>query len=247
MKRLLPYFAVLALAVVVLLDYTLPWVRQVSDPAVQAELDALRDENTELRQAVLVLLHVSDMVKIQDVDAGIVLDLRYATENNFIGRPVYPANVALLRRETAVKLAAANAELMEYGFQIKVWDAYRPYHIHQLLWSLAGDKQHFFADPRYGSMHNRGAAVDITMVDSWGREVEMPTDFDDFTGQAHRESPDMSPAAKANMDLLTNVMIRNGFQTIDFEWWHFEDNQWAQYPLLDLPLELYQNTDFYPR
>lgn len=237
MKRLIPIFAILALTAIAVLDFPFSQVRQVSDPAVLAELDALRVENTELRQTVQVLLQVADLVRIQDIDTGIVVDLRYATEDNFTGRPVYPAHVALLRRETAEKLAAANAELMASGYRIKIWDAYRPYHIHQLLWSLAGEKQYYFADPRYGSVHNRGAAVDVTLLDAWGREVEMPTDFDDFTGAAHRRSS-MSSEARANMELLTEVMVRHGFLPIEFEWWHFEDSQWWKYPLLDLPLEL---------
>lgn len=223
--------------VVALMDI-IPGTRQVTEEGVQAELSALRAENTELRQALRVLLQVSDLVRVEDIDNSIVVDLRYATNNNFIGQPVYPAHVALLRRETAEKLAAANAELMELGYRIKLWDAYRPYHIHQLLWERAGDKRHFFADPRYGSVHNRGAAVDVTLVDAKGRELEMPSDFDDFTGKGHRNTS-LSPAVQANLDLLTEVMVRNGFHYLDFEWWHFEDDQWWRYPIMDLPLELY--------
>lgn len=177
----------------------------------------------------------SGLVRVEAIERHIVLDLRYAGANNFTGKAVYPVNVALLQRETALKLAAANAELMELGYRLKLWDAYRPYHLHQLLWEMAGDKRYFFADPRYGSAHNRGAAVDVTLVDALGREVEMPTDFDDFSGRAHRHAR-MSKAARANLDLLTEVMLRNGFQYIDFEWWHFEDTSWWQYPILDLPL-----------
>lgn len=243
MKKIIPVLALVIFGVVALADLVWPQVQLASEPWEQAELDALRAENAELRQAIQVLFQVSDLVRIEDIDSGIVVDLRYAVENNFTGKAVYPANIALLRRETAEKLAAANAELMQSGYQLKVWDAYRPYHIHQLLWSLAGDKQRFFADPRYGSVHNRGAAVDVTLLDARGREVEMPTDFDDFSGAAHREHAGMSIEAKANLELLTEVMVRHGFQPIDFEWWHFEDSQWWKYPLLDLPLEMYPITD----
>lgn len=179
-----------------------------------------------------------DLVKVEDIDPVIVLDLRYATSNNFAGQAVYPVNVALLRRGTALKLAAANVQLMEQGYRIKLWDAYRPYHLHKILWDLAGDKRYFFADPKYGSVHNRGAAVDVTLVDLQGKEVEMPTDFDDFSGMGHRYAP-MSAAARANLDLLTEAMTANGFYYIDFEWWHFEDAAWWQYPILDLPLQLF--------
>lgn len=185
-----------------------------------------------------VTLDQGDLVKVEDIDPSVALDLRYATKNNFSGLAVYPVNVAVLRRGTALKLAAANAQLMEQGYRIKLWDAYRPFHLHQLLWEMAGDKCYFFAHPKYGSVHNRGAAVDVTLVDIQGKEVEMPTDFDDFSGSAHRYAP-MSSVARANLDLLTEVMISNGFQTIDFEWWHFEDASWWQYSILDLPLQLF--------
>jgi D-alanyl-D-alanine dipeptidase len=185
-----------------------------------------------------VTLDQGDLVKVEDFDPSVALDLRYATKNNFSGLAVYPVNVAVLRRGTVLKLAAANAQLKEQGYRIKLWDAYRPFHLHQLLWEMAGDKRYFFADPKYGSVHNRGAAVDVTLVDIRGKEVEMPTDFDDFSGSAHRYAP-MSSAARANLDLLTEVMISNGFQAIDFEWWHFEDDSWWQYSILDLPLQLF--------
>ena len=180
----------------------------------------------------------SDLVRVEEIDDSIILDLRYGTKNNFTGKPIYPANVALLRRGTADKLAAANSELKKLGYRLKLWDAYRPFYLQQILWEAAGDKRHFFADPRYGSIHNRGAAVDVTLTDAMGREVEMPTDFDDFSGQGHRLAS-MSPGARANLDILTDVLTRHGFQYLEFEWWHFEDIQWWQYPILDLPLELF--------
>lgn len=175
------------------------------------------------------------LVPVAEIDPLIVIDLRYATENNFSGQKVYQENVALLREETAHRLAAANAELVERGYRIKLWDAYRPSRLHYLLWELAGEKRYYFASPRYGSVHSRGAAVDVTMVDALGQEVEMPSDFDDFSGKAHRLAP-MSAMARANLDLLTAAMRGNGFQALDFEWWHFEDTDWWRYPLLDLPL-----------
>lgn len=181
-------------------------------------------------------LHLAELVRIEDVDETILIELRYASRDNFTGEPVYPVAVALLRRETAEKLSNANGELMEMGYRIKVWDAYRPYHVHKALWQAAGSKRNFFADPQYGSIHNRGAAVDITLVDMQGQELEMPSDFDDFTGRGHRAAQ-MSDQARTNMDLLTDVMVRNGFVYLDFEWWHFADNQWWRYPILDLPLE----------
>ncbi|MGI6365139.1 MAG: M15 family metallopeptidase [Bacillota bacterium] len=237
MRRVLVLVILMAMTVVPA-EQMPPGVREATREEVEAELDALRAENAQLRSALRAVLEASDLVRVEDIDSAIVLDLRYATKNNLTGRAVYPAHVALLRRETARKLAAANAELIEQGYRIKLWDAYRPYHLHVQLWQAAGDKRHFFADPRYGSVHNRGAAVDVTLVDAQGREVEMPSDFDDFSGAGHRRAP-MSQAARANLDLLTEVMHRHGFVSIDFEWWHFEDSTWWRYPIIDVPLELY--------
>jgi len=205
---------------------------------VEAAMVALRAENARWRLAWEALLDAADLVRVEDVAPDVVVNLRYATADNFTGRAVYPVHIALLRRETARKLAAANAELMEQGYRIKLWDAYRPYSLHLQLWQAAGDKRHFFADPRFGSVHNRGAAVDVTLVDARGRPVEMPSDFDDFSGAGHRNAP-MSGAARAHLDLLTEVMCRHGFEAIEHEWWHFEDNAWWRYPILDVPLEVY--------
>lgn len=176
------------------------------------------------------------LVRVETIDPLIAADLRYAGSDNFAGQPVYPAAVALLQRDTAVKLAAANAELVERGYRIKLWDAYRPRSLHRQLWELAGENRYFFADPDSGSVHSRGAAVDVTIVDARGRELEMPTDFDDFSGRGHRQAA-MSPTAAENLALLTEIMVRNGFVPLDFEWWHFEDAAWWLYPLLDVPLQ----------
>jgi D-alanyl-D-alanine dipeptidase len=176
------------------------------------------------------------LVPVRDICPLIVVELRYASAANFTGEPVYPADTAYLQRETALKLAAANDELVERGLRIKVWDAYRPQSLHRLLWEKAGANRYFFADPQQGSIHSRGAAVDVTLVDARGQEVEMPSGFDDFSGRGHRQG-EFSALARANLDLLTEVMVRHGFQYIEFEWWHFEDTHWWQYPLLDLPLE----------
>lgn len=182
------------------------------------------------------VLPLDGLVPVRDICPLIVVELRYASAANFTGEPVYPADTAYLQRETALKLAAANDELVERGLRIKVWDAYRPQSLHRLLWEKAGANRYFFADPQQGSIHSRGAAVDVTLVDARGQEVEMPSGFDDFSGRGHRQG-EFSALARANLDLLTEVMVRHGFQYIEFEWWHFEDTHWWQYPLLDLPLE----------
>jgi len=149
---------------------------------------------------------------------------------------------------------AANAEFAEEGYRLKIWDAYRPKSAQQVMWEHGPDGV-YVADPAVGSNHNRGASVDVTLVDQNGREVEMPTGFDDFTEEASRNYPDMPEEAsrnypdmpeeaRQNMEYLTEVMVRNGFSFIQSEWWHFNDADYKEYPHLDLSLEDWVNHYF---
>lgn len=218
----------------------------------QAEADAeessslvreLEAENAELRQENLALNDrleraAQGFVLVEDVDPTIIIDLRYATPDNFTGKQVYPRAVAILRPKTAAKLAAANAEFRELGYALKVWDAYRPAWAERELWHATTQKA-YVADPRYPSRHNRGTSVDVTLVDGDGNELEMPTPFDEFSERAGRTYQGMSAKARENMDLLTAIMVRNGFSTIGNEWWHFDDAQWRDYPAVDVSFDLF--------
>ncbi|RFU62088.1 D-alanyl-D-alanine dipeptidase [Peribacillus glennii] len=177
----------------------------------------------------------SKLVDIRKLDKTIVIDLRYATKNNFTKKKIYPAAVPLLRKETAAKLVKVNNEAAKKGYRIKVWDAYRPFSAQRTLYNAASNKS-YVAHPSKGSRHNRGAAVDLTLVDRKGKELLMPSAFDDFTKRAHRNNPGMNKTAKKNMDYLTSIMKKHGFRTISNEWWHYEDTNWEKYPLLDVPL-----------
>ncbi|MDW7675217.1 MAG: M15 family metallopeptidase, partial [Bacillota bacterium] len=183
----------------------------------EERITALTAENHRFRELNMLkqeeLKRLTGLALIEGLDSSIVIDLRYATSNNFTGRQQYAAAIALLRYETALKLARANSELLELGYRIKVWDAYRPLHVQEVLWELVQDHR-FVAHPDNGSRHNRGAAVDVTLVDAQGVEVLMPTEFDDFTEKASRSYPQMDPEARINMDILTEVMVRNGFTII---------------------------------
>jgi D-alanyl-D-alanine dipeptidase len=196
----------------------------------------LQEENLAL--ASRLSRAAQGFVLIEEADPSIIIDLRYATPDNFTGQQVYPRAVAILRPETAAKLAAANAEFRELGYTLKVWDAYRPAWAERELWHATAEKA-YVADPRYPSRHNRGTTVDVTLVDEEGNELEMPTPFDEFSERAGRSYQGMTAAAKANMDLLTEVMVRNGFSTIGNEWWHFDDAQWRDYPAVDISFELF--------
>ena len=175
------------------------------------------------------------MVNVRVAAPEILVELRYATQNNFTGQRVYPTNVCLLAEGTFKKLMAAQEIFAQRGYRIKIWDAYRPASYQQILYDSASDKR-FLANPKKGSRHSRGAAVDLTLVDAAGNELEMPTGFDDFTPRASRYDGGMSDEARRNLDYLTKVMQKCGFRIIGNEWWHYDDTDYEQYPITDLDL-----------
>jgi zinc D-Ala-D-Ala dipeptidase len=183
------------------------------------------------------------LVEVRDIDSTIVVDLIYATDQNFTDQVLYNLEVCLLRRGTAEKLAEVNAEVAAKGYRIKVWDAFRPKSAQELMWEHTPDKK-YVADPKEGSNHNRGASVDVTLVDQYGNELEMPTGFDVFNETASRSYPGMTEEARKNMDYLTEVMIKHGFRPIQPEWWHFNDEDLNQYDFLALTLEDWVNSYF---
>lgn len=187
--------------------------------------------------ALLILLagcsRRPELVEIRTVNPRIYLDIRYATENNFSKHKVYESAACYLRPAVAEKLSRAQAELERSGMGLKVYDCYRPHSVQRRFWELVPDER-YVADPATGSNHNRGAAVDVTLVDAQGRELPMPTDFDDFTDRAHHSNADVPDAVKANRERLLRTMVNNGFMPMPTEWWHYDDTQCTRYPVLDL-------------
>ena len=174
------------------------------------------------------------LVSVLQHAPNILIDLRYASNNNFTGKQIYNRNICLLQEKTLNKLIAANKEFNSLGYKIKIWDAFRPQHIQLQLWDLVKDRR-FIASPYiHWSRHNRGAAIDITLVDMNNKELEMPTGFDTFSIKAYRNSSDISLTAKKNSELLCSVMIKHGFKPIETEWWHFDDSEADTYPLIDI-------------
>lgn len=176
-----------------------------------------------------------DLVEIGKAAERIVIDIRYATTDNFTGSAVYPAARCLLRRPVAARLARVQSDLAADGLGLKVWDCYRPLSAQRRLWELVRDPR-YVADPKKGSRHNRGASVDVTLVDREGRELEMPSGYDDFSPRAHRDFRKASAAALRNRARLERAMSGRGFIGLRTEWWHFDAPDWSRYPLLDLPL-----------
>lgn len=175
-----------------------------------------------------------DFLDVLEVDPRLCVELRYAGTRHPFGLPMYPLDRAFLRESVAIRLARANALLRPSGLRLKVWDAYRPLRVQARMWQMCPNPE-FIAPPSRGSHHNRGAAVDVTLVDVFGHDVEMPTDFDDFTEAARSDAPGPSMAVK-HREILRRAMLSAGFQGISSEWWHFVDPFWRSYPLCDASL-----------
>ena len=216
--------------------------------AVIEEKDALiltlEEEKKELSESLSGAREKSELfvyqglVRLLDIDASLVIDLRYATDDNFTGQRVYPQDApALLTLDTALKLKRANQRFEKDGYGIKIWDGYRPKSVQEIFWELVPDPR-YVADPAKGSIHNRGASVDVTLVDLGGNEMEMPTAYDDFSEKAARNYQGSSENARENVAYLTRVMEESGFTGLSSEWWHFDDKS-RNYPLLDVDFEVF--------
>ncbi|SNR61245.1 D-alanyl-D-alanine dipeptidase [Humidesulfovibrio mexicanus] len=187
-------------------------------------------------------LEASGFVELIRLEPDIVLDMRYATSNNFTGKAVYPSGRCFLLTDIAKRLVAVHKALKADGYGLKVYDCYRPFSVQQRFWAIMPDER-YVLEPRRengvivkSSRHNRGAAVDVTLVDAQGRELPMPTGFDDFSEKAHRGSLAASPEARRNSDILERAMTEQGFEPLSTEWWHFDGPGWQTAPPLDLPL-----------
>ena len=156
-------------------------------------------------------------------------ELPYATEDNFTGQVIYDFPDAYLRWGTLKKLRAVSDELAQMGLGLKIWDGFRPVSAQFRLWQVCPNPT-YVANPEKGfSSHSRGNTVDLTLVDEAGRELEMPTAFDDFTAKADRDYSDCSETAAENARLLERMMEKHGFSGYFGEWWHFTDTQ--DYPV----------------
>ncbi len=200
---------------------------------------ALAQEPGEDRDAELRIVGMVEPIRL---DPSIRLDMRYATANNFTGVQVYPSGRCYLREDIAKRLVAANRALRLKGLGLKLYDCYRPFSVQEAFWRIMPDER-YVLEPRRengvlvkSSRHNRGAAVDATLVDRKGRELPMPTEFDDFTEKAHRGSKAASPEARRNSAVLERAMAEQGFVGLPTEWWHFDGPGWEAYEPLDLPL-----------
>ena len=180
-----------------------------------------------------------DLVELTRLDPTIRLDIRYARSDNFTGTPVYKVARAFLQRPAAEALVRVHRSLEASGYGLLVFDGYRPWSVTKRFWEITpADKKEFVADPAQGSRHNRGAAVDLTLFDlRTGREVEMPSAYDDFTAKAYATYPGGDELARERRDLLRDAMEAEGFFVYPNEWWHYDFKDWREYPVLNVPFD----------
>ncbi|MEN8191337.1 MAG: M15 family metallopeptidase [Bacteroidota bacterium] len=176
------------------------------------------------------------IVHLFSIDSTIVTDVRYATTNNFTGQVLYPTDKVYIRKIVGEALSKIQGYLLQnFNLRIKIFDGYRPLSVQKKMWEILPDDR-YVADPAKGSRHNRGAAVDLTLIDSTGTELDMGTEYDNFTEAAHFDYSELSEDIKANRKLLRNTMMKFNFQPIETEWWHFDYNGWESLSILDFQI-----------
>lgn len=175
------------------------------------------------------------LMNLEAIIPGVQLDIRYATANNFTGQKVYDSAMAFLRLAPAKALQQVQNELKAQNLGLRVYDAYRPYTITIKFYEIYKDTN-FVAAPWLGSRHNRGCAVDVSLIDlNTQQEIPMPTEYDDFTAKAKPDYADLPDSVKANRKLLIDIMAKYNFEVHHSEWWHFDYTGWDKYYLMDIP------------
>lgn len=165
-------------------------------------------------------------VNLKNYSHDFVFDMKYATTDNFLQEQVYPCDECFLRVKTIKWLLLANKAFMDKGYRIKLYDCYRPLAIQKKMWKIVPNPT-YVANPKKGSIHNKGGAVDITLVDSMGVELNMGTGFDFFGPEASHNYTNLSATILANRQLLKTIMLQYNFKSFDSEWWHYNLNNSA--------------------
>lgn len=168
-----------------------------------------------------LLAQQNDFVLLRSLSNDFVFDMKYATPDNFLKQAVYDCGECYLRKSTAKALVKANEEFKSLGYRIKLFDCYRPLSVQKKMWKILPGT-HYVANPAKGSKHNRGAAVDLTLVDAQGKELDMGTPFDFFGKKAHHTCTTFPKKVLENRKLLKDVLNKYNFKSIFSEWWHYE-------------------------
>ncbi len=175
-------------------------------------------------------------IEVTKLNPNILLDIRYATKNNFIKEIVYPEARCFLRVEAAIKIDSIQKELEKIGLGLKIFDGYRPLSVQKKMWSVFPDSR-YVANPKNGSRHNRGAAVDLTLVDSLGKDLKMPTNYDSFSEEAHHSFVSDDKIVMRNRWILRTIMEKYGFKSLKTEWWHYDLVGWQEYEIIDISFD----------
>ena len=180
-----------------------------------------------------------DLVELTKLDPTIKLDIRYATTNNFLSTPVYTRSAAYMQRPAAEAVVRAHRALASQGYGLLIHDAYRPWWVTKVFWDATPPSmREFVADPAQGSRHNRGCAVDLTLYElSSGKVLTMPSVYDEMTARAYPNYAGGTPEQTAHRELLRRTMENEGFTVFETEWWHYDFNEWRQYPIVNLDFE----------
>jgi zinc D-Ala-D-Ala dipeptidase len=204
-------------------------------PVAELRADALKAQPPLEHRTLLK----PDLVELVRLDPTIKLDIRYATANNFLGTPVYTQARAFLQRPAAQALLRAHRELQAQGYGLLIHDGYRPWYVTKIFWDATpDDKKVFVANPAEGSKHNRGCAVDLSLYDlKTGKEVTMPSGYDEMTDRAFADYGGGTPEERARRALLRQAMEKQDFHVNPKEWWHFDYQDWIQYPILNVKFE----------
>jgi D-alanyl-D-alanine dipeptidase len=177
------------------------------------------------------------LIEIKKHIPTIKLDIRYAGKNNFAKQAVYKQARAFARLRVVDALENVQDELKKSGYGLKIFDGYRPYSVTVKFFAIASDKT-FVANPKDGSRHNRGCAIDLTLIDlRTGKELEMPTPYDSFAAEAASDFNNLPAKIIQNRKLLRDTMEKHGFRVLNNEWWHFDFIGWQNYDLIDIAFE----------
>jgi zinc D-Ala-D-Ala dipeptidase len=204
-------------------------------PVAELEKEALAAQPPEETGT----FRVPELVELIKLDPAIKLDIRYATTNNFLSTPMYSQARAFLQRPAAEALLRAQQSLRAKGYGLLIHDAYRPWYVTKMFWEATPeDKRIFVADPKEGSKHNRGCAVDLTLYDfKTGAVVKMPSGYDEMSERAYADYTGGTPEERDRRAILRQAMENEGFTVYPQEWWHFDYKDWKEYPILNIRFE----------
>jgi len=183
----------------------------------------------------------NELINLEKFIPDVVLEIGYATTSNLTGEKVYNLPRAYARKPVAEALKKIQADLKRKGLGLKIFDGYRPYSATVKFYELFGDTT-YVASPYKGSRHNRGCALDLTLINlKTGKELQMPTGWDSFTKEAWPSTPVADPTIRANRKLLIDTMEKFGFTVYESEWWHFDFVGWQKFEVLDIDFEELEN------